>query len=105
MQNISNMSKGTTHQKIADIMRKSVKTNDHLEVLNEGIVTPLQKHLKKKKGEKKTNNLKPVILLSTVRKNFAICVIERIWENWKVIYQKIKQPTKKKETQPNKFCV
>ena len=33
---------------------------------------------KKKKGEKKTNNLKPVILLSTVRRNFAICVIERI---------------------------
>ena len=43
MQNISNMPKGTTHQKIADIMRKSVETNDHLEVLNEGIVTPLQK--------------------------------------------------------------
>ena len=73
------MPKGTTHQKIADILRKSVETNDHLEVLNEGIVTTLQKHQKKKKkGEKKTNNLKPVILLSTVRKNFAICVIERI---------------------------
>ena len=73
------MPKGTTHQKIADILRKSVETNEHLEVLNEGIVTTLQKHQKKKKkGEKKTNNLKPVILLSTVRKNFAICVIERI---------------------------
>ena len=73
------MPKGTTHQKIADILRKSVETNEHLEVLNEGIVTNLQKHQKKKKkGEKKTNNLKPVILLSTVRKNFAICVIERI---------------------------
>ena len=77
------MPKGTTQPKIADILRKSAETNDHLEVLNEGIVTPLQKHQqqkkkKKKKGEKKTNNLKPVILLSTVRKNFAICLIERI---------------------------
>ena len=43
------MPKGTTHQKIADILRKSVETNEHLEVLNEGIVTTLQKHQKKKK--------------------------------------------------------
>ena len=49
------MPKGTTHQKIADILRKSVETNEHLEVLNEGIVTTLQKHQKKKKEGREEN--------------------------------------------------
>ena len=47
----------------------------HAEYIN--IFIPLQKPPKKtKKGEKKTNNLRPVILLTTVRKIF---VIERTW--------------------------
>ena len=69
-----------THQIIADILRKSVETDDYLEILKEGILTPLQKPLKKtKKGEKKTNNSRPVILLQTVRKIFAIWIIEQTW--------------------------
>ena len=34
---------GTTHQIIADILRKSAETDDYLEILKEGILTPLQK--------------------------------------------------------------
>ena len=59
----------TTRQIIAGILRKSAETDDYLEILKEGILTPLQRPpKKKKKGEKKTNNLKPVILLLTVTK-------------------------------------
>ena len=73
---------GTTHQIIADILRKSVGTDDYLEILKKGILTPLQKPPNKtKKGEKKTNNLRPVTMLPTVRKVFAICVKERLWGN------------------------
>ena len=47
-----------SNQIIADILRKSVETDDYLEILKEGILTPLQKPPKKNKnGEKKTNNL------------------------------------------------
>ena len=68
---------GTTHQIITDILRKSVETDDYLEILKEGILTCLEKPTKKtKKGEKKRNNLRPVILLPTFRKIFAICIIE-----------------------------
>ena len=64
---------GAIHQIIADILRKSVETNDYLEILKEDILTPLQKPPNKiKTGVKKTNNLRPVILLPTVRKIFAI---------------------------------
>ena len=51
------MPKGTTHQKIADILRKSVETNEHLEVLNEGIVSTLQKHQKKKRRERRKRTI------------------------------------------------
>ena len=53
-------------------------TDDYLEILKEGILTPLQTPPKKtKNGEKKTKNLRPVILLPTVRNIFAICIIEQ----------------------------
>ena len=64
---------GAIHQIIADILRKSVETNDYLEILKEDILTPLQKPPNKiKTGVKKTNNLRPVIPLPTVTKIFAI---------------------------------
>ena len=73
-------SPGTTHQIISDILRKRVETDDHLEILNEGILTPLQKPPKKSQnGEKKTNNVRPAILMQTVKKIFAIWIIERTW--------------------------
>ena len=71
---------GTTHQTIADILRKSVEADEYLQILKEGIPAPLQKPPKKtKKGEKKTINLRSAILLSTVRKTFTICIIEQTW--------------------------
>ena len=73
-----------THKMIADILTKSVETENYLLILKEGILTPLQKPPKRlKKGEKRTNNLRPVILLPTIRKLLAICVIERTWEKMK----------------------
>ena len=42
---------GTTHQIITDILRKSVETDDYLEILKEAILTCLEKPTKKtKKG-------------------------------------------------------
>ena len=69
---------GTTHKIIADVLRKSVGTDDYLEILKEGILTPLrQPSNKTKNGENKTNSLRPVLMLPSVWKVFAICVIER----------------------------
>ena len=82
---------GTAHQIIADILRKSAETDDYLEILKEGILTPLQKPPKKnKKVEKKS---KPVILLPSVRKIFTICIIKRTWGKLKnqAAYQKGKK--------------
>ena len=71
---------GTTLQIITDVLRKSVETDDYQETLKESLLTPLPKPPKKtKKGEKKTNNLGPVILLPTVRKILAICILKRTW--------------------------
>ena len=68
--------------------------------------TSIKKTKKKKKGEKKTNNLKPVILLSTVRKNFAICVIERISGKFERSYIKRSSslPKGKKHNQTGSVC-
>ena len=66
---------GKTHQIIDDVLRKSVETDYYLEILKEGILTPLQKSPKKtKKREKKINNLRHpsiVILFPSVRINFC----------------------------------
>ena len=68
---------GTSRLIITDILTKSVETYGYLEILKEGIRTPLQKPRKKnKKGGKKTKNLILVILLPTIRKISAICVIK-----------------------------
>ena len=56
-------------QIITNILRKIVERDNYLESLKKYILTPLQKLPKKtKKGEKKANNLRLVILLATVRK-------------------------------------
>ena len=38
---------------IADILTKSVETDDYLEILKEGIATPLKKHPKKENERRK----------------------------------------------------
>ena len=40
-------SPGTTHQIIADILKERVERDDYLEIVKEGILTPLQKPQKK----------------------------------------------------------
>ena len=66
---------GKTHQIIDDVLRKSVETDYYLEILKEGILTPLPKSPKKtQKGEKKINNLRHPsidILFPSVRINFC----------------------------------
>ena len=96
---------GTIHQIIADILRKSVETDDYLEILKEDILTPLQKPPNKTKTEvKKTNNLRPVIPLPTVRKIFAIYIKERTWEKLKDHIPKDQTAYQKGRTQLNKLC-
>ena len=69
------------HKAIAEILNKSVETDDYLKLLKIGILTPLQKP--PKKGMEKKNNVRPITLLPIIRKILAMCVIERTWEKLK----------------------
>ena len=60
---------------IAEILNDIAKTGDYPEELKHGILVPLPKP-GKKKGP--VENLRPIILLSIVRKILAICLIRRI---------------------------
>ena len=63
------------HQLIADIYNEVATLCMYPAELNEGLLTALQKS-KKKIGE--LNNLRPIILLSTLRKILAIIMTSRI---------------------------
>ena len=62
------------NQEIAHIFNKMAETGKHPEEINTGILTPLQKP-KKKQGP--CENLRPIILLSMLRKILAIIMIRR----------------------------
>lgn len=64
-------------QKIADILNTTAETGEHPIEIKTGILVPLQKPGKKKGPPA---NLRPVILLSLLRKILAICLIRRIGE-------------------------
>ena len=66
-----------TYEKIAELLNHVAATGDFPEEINTGILVPLQKP-GKKRGP--TSNLRPVILLSMIRKILAICLIRRISE-------------------------
>ena len=66
---------GLTCHKIAELLNHMAATGDHPIEIKTGILVPLQKP-GKKKGP--TSNLRPVILLSLLRKILAICLIRRI---------------------------
>ena len=66
----------TIHNKIADIYNDTAETGQHPEQLTYGLLAPLPK-LGKKKGP--TVNLRPIILLSVIRKILTICMLDRIW--------------------------
>ena len=63
-------------QKIADIFNKVAIEGDFVKEINEGLLIPLQKP-GKPKGE--LDNLRPVILLNTLRKILCIIMFSRIF--------------------------
>ena len=65
------------------ILNTSTENEEFASMLREGILTPLQKPPNKKK--KPVENLRPVILLSVLRKILATSMIERIWDKFKMI--------------------
>ena len=69
------------HQTIAEVLNKSIESEDYLKELKVGIITPLQKP--PKKDLKNKNNVRPITLLALCRKVMAVCVINRTWERLK----------------------
>ena len=65
------------HQHIADIYNDTAETGDAPEQLTQGLLTPLPKP-GKKRGP--TTNLRPIILLSIIRKILTITMLNRIWD-------------------------
>ena len=63
------------HHRIAELLNHIAETGDFPNEIKHGVLIPLQKP-GKKKGP--TANLRPVILLSIIRKILAICLIRRI---------------------------
>ena len=67
------------HTEISNILNKTSETGEHPEVLRQGILNPLAKPAKK--NEKV--NVRPIILLSALRKILTIALIDRCWERMK----------------------
>ena len=63
------------YEEIAELLNNVVETGEFPKELKIGLLVPLQKPGKKKGPPE---NLRPVILLSTLRKVLAICTITRI---------------------------
>ena len=66
------------HQSIAELLNGTAKTGDGPDEISIGILTPLQKPPPKKKGP--CENLRPIMLLSVIRKILTICLIKRTWD-------------------------
>ena len=66
-----------THDVIAQILNETAETGNYPEEIKIGILTPLPKP-GKAKGPRE--NLRPIILLSIIRKILTICLIKRIWD-------------------------
>ena len=67
----------TIIEEITHILNETAKTGNFPKELRIGILTPLPKPGKK---QGPPSNLRPIILLSILRKILAICVINRCWE-------------------------
>ena len=67
-------------QGIANILNNIAETWKHPKENKSGILTPLPKPGKK---QGPPSNLRPIILLSTLRKILAICMIKRCWNRFK----------------------
>ncbi len=64
------------HKLIADIYNETAKSGGYPEELVAGILTPIQKP---GKTEGPPDNLRPIILLSILRKLLTISLLKRIW--------------------------
>ena len=67
----------SVHQEIANILNETAETGNYPLELKTGILTPLPKP-NKKKGPRE--NLRPIMLLSVLRKILTICLIHRAWD-------------------------
>ena len=65
------------HEKIADILNKTAATGDHPSALVSGLLLPIPKPGKPKGPPA---NLRPIILLSILRKSLSIALLQRIWD-------------------------
>jgi hypothetical protein len=65
------------HQEIADILNIAAETGEHPKELKHGLLLPLPKP-KKPKGPCKS--LRPIVLLSILRKILAICFVQRTFD-------------------------
>ena len=68
------------HEEIASLLNKIAETGDYPKEMKSGILNPLPKQGKK---QGPPENLRPIILLSTIRKLLAICMIRRTWDRLK----------------------
>ena len=90
------------HETIAKILQLTSKGNPYPEVLRKGTLIPLSKPPKK---DAKVN-VRPIILLSILRKIISMCMIDRCWTRLKgeiPIEQAAYQPGK--STTEQVFCV
>ena len=65
------------HKYIADTLNRTFETGEPIEELQLGILTSLLKP-GKKKGQ--PENIRPIILLSVIRKVLTICMIQHFWD-------------------------
>ena len=72
------------HSHIADIFNDVAESGNEPEELQVGILLPTQKPNKKQKIGGEGDHLRPLMLLSVLRKILTICVIGRIWDRLKV---------------------
>ncbi len=68
----------------AQILNETAKTDDYPKEIKEGILIPLQKP---GKPQGPTDNLRPIILLSIIRKILAICMFKRCWHKFKLLIE------------------
>ena len=70
------------HEHIADIYNEVARKGNYPEELKLGLLLPIQKPNKKQKGAD-LDHLRPIMLLSVLRKILTISVIEKIWNKLK----------------------
>ena len=66
------------HDSMAKLLNKMASTRKYPKQINQGILVPFQKPGKRQEPQ---SNLRPIILLSILRKILAICMIRRCWDH------------------------